>query len=118
MIQVYHNNNFLDYGGLGNGLNRMGSVTVVHVANVPTDSLELAWQVTNSIDDYWGDGPKVIVFGAGHRSSSVGDVFRDAHGYHVVEMMGFRKLGEDEVAELIFKEGGDIIYRNEGKING
>ena len=71
----------------------------VAVAEVDTDDLEVAWMLTNSIDDYWGTSsdPRLTVHKPevreGHRSSCVGDVFLDGEGVaHRVASFGFEPI--------------------------
>ena len=53
------------------------------VAEVDREDLDEAFELTNSIDGYWGenDGVKVIMYiGEIYRSTSVGDVVIDSGG--------------------------------------
>ena len=51
-------------------------VAYVHVATVKTDCKEVAYQLTNSIDNFWWENEGVTSHfdGTGCRSTSVGDV--------------------------------------------
>jgi hypothetical protein len=63
-----------------------------HVADVDTDDLEVAYDMTQSVDAPWTKNPGVTTpkMYPHYRSSSVGDVFVDADGKaHRVDRTGF-----------------------------
>ena len=103
MIKVMHRD--FDRDGMKDGM--------IHVANVDTDNLELAWRLTNNIKGSWShaevvDGvenpdysplvevvePLMVKNGKtyGHRSSMVGDVFVTDSGSFKVAIFGFDKV--------------------------
>lgn len=102
MIQVYQAKNptFFDMGGTPNVIE-----DYAHVANVYAgDSLERAYQLTNSFETGWYENDHNVAFlGSpdhgmdGCRSTSVGDVLvRQEDGVfvtYVVASCGFRRVG-------------------------
>lgn len=65
------------------------------VAEVATDDLDLAYQLTNSIDCSWWENPGVVQHfeGEGCRSTSVGDVLEKSDGaLYVVCTFGFAAM--------------------------
>lgn len=92
MIQIYHHEWNSDWS-----LGRVGSrfpQDYKLVAQVDTDSLGEAFQLTNHIESNWTENHGVRAYGGGHRSSSVGDVFVLQNGEaHLVASVGFLKVG-------------------------
>ncbi len=64
------------------------------VAEVDTDSLDKAYELTNNINDSWAKNSGVTVFGGkkGYRSTDVGDVMFDGAHAWVVAGCGFINL--------------------------
>ena len=68
------------------------SLGYTKVADVYTDDLEKAFELTNHIDSDWTKGIRVIAV-EGQRSTSTGDVMKMADGsLHLVAAFGFVKL--------------------------
>jgi hypothetical protein len=71
------------------------------VAEVETDDLDAVFELTNHIDRNWTENARVTAKAARPRSTSVGDVLRDANGgFHVVASVGFAPLPLNAVPEL------------------
>lgn len=70
----------------------------VKVAEVETDDLDVAWQLTNHIESAWTENAGVTPTDEGfagddrHRSSMVGDVFEVSGKFYVVATCGFDLL--------------------------
>lgn len=65
------------------------------VADVSTDDLDVAYELTNTIHGYWVtyNGSRLTAYGARLRSTSVGDMMIDAAGKrHVVASIGFEEF--------------------------
>lgn len=62
------------------------------VANVESEDLEMAFELTNSIDSYWGENEGVEDLTDGSRSTSVGDFMIKDGGYHAVSSFGFTRF--------------------------
>jgi hypothetical protein len=62
------------------------------VASVKATDLEQVFELTNSIDQYWGDNDDVIEYGSQHRSTSVGDVVVTDGKFFYVDSFGFKEL--------------------------
>jgi hypothetical protein len=68
------------------------------VAQVDTDDLDVAWELTNSIDQCWANHPQAGALpGCRYRSSMVGDLFvrRDKNGvwdFQMVASFGFEQV--------------------------
>ena len=67
------------------------------VANVDTDDVDIAYELTNSIDTAWYETMRMTgagkVFGTAHRSTSVGDILKVADGgLYIVGPIGFVEL--------------------------
>jgi hypothetical protein len=64
-----------------------------HVANVETNDLDTAWEMTNHIFASWTQNDGVEVLTTRARSSSVGDLFEDENGaFHVCSSIGFKPV--------------------------
>lgn len=71
------------------------SVTLVYnkVADVHTDDLEQAFELTNNINRPWSENEGVVAVEGGTRSTSTGDIMKMADGsLHLVASYGFVKL--------------------------
>jgi hypothetical protein len=69
-----------------------------HVANVDTDDLDTAFQLTNHIDCPWQHNQRVLAQGQKHqRSTSVGDVLQegDTGVLHMVAPFGFVEVNKE-----------------------
>ncbi len=106
MITVYHADNSIIRDSLCFGLGEIYSNADVlvnyaegnskKVAEVDTDDLDIAYELTNSIDTVWYETMRMTgageVFGTAHRSSSVGDIFKIDGDLYVVGRIGFVEL--------------------------
>ena len=70
------------------------------VAEVDSNDLEKVFELTNSIDNYWGENEGVKLITAENRSTSVGDIVELDGKVHVVASMGYKKLS-DELLSLL-----------------
>lgn len=71
-------------------------VGYIHVANVDTNDLEVAFELTNTIDRAWWSNPGVQAKVSPCRSTSVGDIMvKDTGSRHWVAGMGFEVLPEE-----------------------
>ena len=96
MVKVYHNEEFLDAGRKG--------VTIkpedcTHVADVDTDDLNVAYQLTNNIEDSWCDNKGVTISEVvrqlgGARSTSMGDVMFHDGKWYMVASIGFTLMAD------------------------
>ena len=70
--------------------------TLIKVAEVETNELEVAFRLTNSIDSYWVEtapsNVKVMNDEFGHRSTSVGDLMEKDGVYYIVASVGYQVL--------------------------
>jgi hypothetical protein len=73
-----------------------GEYVYIHVADVDTDDLEIAFEKTNTIDMYWWDNPEVKAYKTNTRSTSVGDILVQGGVVKVVADMGFKNLNITE----------------------
>lgn len=66
----------------------------VLVATVDTNDREQAFQLTNSIEDFWGNNAKVTYLGPeeGCRSTSVGDLLHVEGQLWLIDGSGFREI--------------------------
>jgi len=64
------------------------------VAVVDTNDREVAYRLTNHIEENWTSNEGVTVYPGGHRSSSVGDIFEEVEtgAMYVVANMGFKRI--------------------------
>jgi hypothetical protein len=109
MLQVFHNDRFIEY--ILNPESLHGA-TMRRVALVETDDPQEAYHRTNNIDHNWIENSKVQPTGIdpirGARSTSVGDMIvegtpGDPGSKHlVVEPLGFRELTRDEICFLTY----------------
>lgn len=109
MLQVFHNDRFVEY--ILNPKSLHGA-TIRRVALVEINDPQEAFQLTNNIDHNWIANSKVQPTGVdpikGARSTSVGDVIiegspGDPGSKHlVVEPLGFRDLTRDEICSLTY----------------
>lgn len=64
-----------------------------HVADVETDDLDQAFELTNTIHCHWVDNRGVTVHGdPRHRSTSVGDMLEQDGTLFIVSPLGFKRL--------------------------
>lgn len=93
MIKIYHNPNFLDNPFLRDetvAVQIASSPELQHVANLDTDDINKAFELTNHIDHDWRENDGVTFVGTKDpRSSSVGDVFEKDGIKFVVAACGF-----------------------------
>ena len=100
MVRVFHDK------GIGLNRNYFGKQDpkvsdLVLAAEVDTDDLELAFQLTNHIDMDWWDNEGVTRYG-GKRSTSCGDVMEKDGTFFVVASAGFRETAlKDYYAPLL-----------------
>ena len=71
----------------------------LRTATVHTDSLDMAYEKTNTIHCNWTENNEVSATGKSLRSTSVGDIMynHDTKEYHVVAMFGFNKLDRENL---------------------
>lgn len=70
------------------------------VAEVDSNDLEKIFELTNSIDNYWGENKGVKLITPENRSTSVGDLVELDGELHVVASMEFKKLSDELLAIL------------------
>lgn len=70
----------------------MDKSNYIHTANVDTDSLDLAFMLTNNIDHSWCNNMKVDVEHYVGRSSMIGDIFVLDGRKFIVMSMGFEEV--------------------------
>lgn len=93
MIRIYHTKNWNSDWSFGSVGSRFPK-DYAKVAEVATDSLGEAFQLTNHIESDWTENEGVGAIHGGQRSSSVGDVFVLENGEaHLVASVGFLKVG-------------------------
>ena len=101
MIRIYHTTNWNSDWSFG----RVGSrfpKDYKLVAQVDTESLDDAFQLTNHIESDWTANQGVQAVAGGQRSSSVGDIFILSSGEaHLVASIGFLKVGMFEGGRFI-----------------
>lgn len=74
-------------------MNKSKDYVYKKVATVKTYSINKVFELTNSINDYWGNNPEVKEIGSRHRSTSVGGIIEDSRGnFHFVASFGFEKV--------------------------
>jgi hypothetical protein len=95
MIKVYHNTGFLNYQITG-----VLEDPVHLAAEVATDSLDEAYELTNNIDRSWTKNPGVICHTDTPRSTSWGDLMNHDGKWFTVEMAGFKELSPEEIVTL------------------
>lgn len=116
-MTVWHNNNFLKYAfdnyTTMSQYRVLGQTSAVKVAEVKSDCLAQAYELTNNIDRPWTENSGVRSFGDGRsiRSTSVGDIIYtpsetsnlEREGYYVVENFGFRWISNPvELKKITF----------------
>jgi hypothetical protein len=98
MIRVFHAKAMTDF--FGNGEDPEVS-NLVLCAEVDTEDLEKAFELTNHIELNWWGNDGVTFLGGSKRSTSCGDVLELDGKYFVVATAGFRELGrKDYYAQL------------------
>ena len=107
MITVYHADDsitrdssfFRENGNIYNSASALlnfaeGNYT--KVAEVDIDDLDIAWELTNSIESPWYELMRMTgagnVFDGPHRSSMVGDIFQIDGDLYIVAPVGFVEL--------------------------
>ncbi len=65
------------------------------VAEVDSNDLEQVFELTNSIDRYWGENKGVKLIIQENRSTSVGDIVEMDGKVHVVASLGYKELSDD-----------------------
>jgi len=90
------------------------------VAQVMTDSMDVAYRLTNSIDNPWfinDNKEEIVVFSKneikGIRSTSIGDIMIDlsTNTMYIVASFGFDQLELDTVVKYYeVNDSGDTIY--------
>ena len=84
MIKVYHNPNFINK-------NPQDFMKAELVAEVMDDDLEVAYMLTNHIDESWWKHPNVKCIKES-RSTSVGDFMVKDGEWYIVAPVGFDKI--------------------------
>ena len=92
MIKVYHNQSSNRHLEVKPDVLRQNFKDAVHVANVDTNDLEKAFELTNHIDGPWPSNPGVEVLTEHVRSTSVGDFMVLNDHTYAVDAFGFIKL--------------------------
>lgn len=99
---VWHNDSFFDFYKTRS----VKDVTVRQAAVTDCDTLDEAYEKTNTIDRPWTENPEVkSVQTPKPRSTSVGDLIFDAdlNKLFVVDVMGFREVTDEEHQSLNFE---------------
>ena len=86
MIKVYHTKNYREY------LRHGAPAQHEYVASVDTDSLDEAFQLTNSIEDSWVKNPEVTTDLEEARSTSAGDMMERDGKRFIVSNFGFEEV--------------------------
>lgn len=93
MIEVYHNSDFIDFGIrvlAGEKIEEISEDFIKKVAKVNTDSLDVAYCLTNNLENPWTENEKVFPIYKNLRSTSMGDVLvKDDIAYLVIDA-GFK----------------------------
>jgi len=97
MVTVYHNSDFLNFSFMNEAQVRSAWENIkqrnlTKVAEVTTESLDEAYQLTNNIDRSWVLNRKVRSFKSEARSTSIGDLMKFKGNSYVVATTGFIKL--------------------------
>jgi hypothetical protein len=107
MLQVFHNDKFLEYY---TDKETLLTATIRRVAFVETSDPQEAYRLTNNIDQSWTENPGVdtAIPNPRIRSTSVGDVIVEGSAgdpgskHLVVEPCGFRELTREEICSLTY----------------
>jgi len=97
MVSVFHNQKFLDFALLFDDeiakekAKHLTCQELLLVAEVETDSLNEAYQLTNHIDKVWYENHGVKTF-LKSRSTSVGDILRLNGKQYLVATCGFIEI--------------------------
>ena len=106
MIRVFHDKEM----GLNHnyfGKNDPKVEDLVLTAEVDTEDLEKAFELTNHIDANWWENEGVTHHKGSRRSTSCGDVMELKGNYFVVASAGFRELpNKDYYAQLLSYDSG------------
>ena len=101
MVKVYHNSEFLVYN-IHPTLESLKKGHFECVATVETDDLQMAFQLTNNIDQPWHLNTNVKATARVNRSTSVGDLLQFNEKFYVVESFGFKELTPQDECGLTF----------------
>lgn len=71
------------------------------VALVDTDDLDLAYQLTNHIDQPWTQNSGVTALTDRPRSTMIGDIIINSDGAFVVAGVGFESLGRSDISKRV-----------------
>ena len=77
--------------------NNVPEIAYLPVAFVDTESLDMAFTLTNHIDESWTKNVRVDPLLTKVRSTSIGDILVKDNKKYVVGMVGFDELVEHEV---------------------
>jgi hypothetical protein len=98
MIKVFHNGDFLKFGLKSDSMLRIAAKKIPVkdlqlVATVDTESLDIAYELTNNIDGSWTENENVRSFiGCVARSSSIGDILEKDGKKYIVARVGFIEI--------------------------
>lgn len=92
MFEVFHANN--PTFGIPIGPQPQWPHEFTLVAEVDCETIDEVFELTNSIEHYWGENKQVQTFGGPFRSTSVGDVVKDVSTQKVYrcEAVGWKEL--------------------------
>lgn len=77
------------------------------IAKINTNDLNKAYELSNSIENYWGENKEVVLYEERNRSSSIGDIFIKNDKVYFVNVLGFEQLS-DEILMLLKNEKEQI----------
>lgn len=95
MIEVYHNSDFINYSLMIIDEKKIAEIPrhlLEKVADVDTDNLDIAFMLTNNIDNPWPENNKVIAASKNLRSTSAGDVLIKGGISYLVLDIGFKSV--------------------------
>jgi len=101
MIEVYHNSEFLMYM-TNSTFEELKKGHFERVATVETDSIDIAYQQTNNIDQPWHLNTNVKAVRRENRSTSVGDLVKKGEIFYVIQPEGWLELTREQECELTF----------------
>ena len=90
MIIVYHNSNFTDY--YFRGVDELPADLLTKVAEVDSNDLEEAFELTNHIEHNWTENEEVTPLISNPRSTSCGDIMEIDGKFYIVASCGFKKI--------------------------
>ena len=88
-----------------------------HVANVNTDNLDTAYQLTNSIQHHWSENDGVEAVTKPTRSTSVGDFIYINGVWNKVSDCGFARVNPEDEIKLELYDENDERYLKTTTIN-